>query len=106
MSSWKLKLTSGSYIAIQTQMDTNDDPNYKWWSVDWTKWIDFVEMKFHLNEKIEWHCMQLELNFNSINIEFRLNWIELKFLIVQSWHTIIVDKDKNGILKWCFIVFF
>jgi hypothetical protein len=25
----------------------------------WKKWFDFVEIKFHLNENIEWHCMHL-----------------------------------------------
>jgi len=24
-----------------------------------------MEIKFHSNENIEWHCMQLELNSNS-----------------------------------------
>jgi hypothetical protein len=33
------------------------------------KWINFVKFKFQLNENIEWHCMQ-----------FELNWIGLKFL--------------------------
>jgi hypothetical protein len=26
------------------------------------RWIDFVEIKFHSRENIEWHCMQLESN--------------------------------------------
>jgi hypothetical protein len=26
------------------------------------KWIDFMKIKFHMNENIEWHYMQLELN--------------------------------------------
>ncbi len=26
------------------------------------KWIDFVEIKFHAKENIEWHCRQLELD--------------------------------------------
>jgi len=26
------------------------------------KWNYFVKIKFHLNENIEWHGMQLELN--------------------------------------------
>ncbi len=25
------------------------------------KWIDFIEVKLHSNENIEWHWMQLEL---------------------------------------------
>jgi hypothetical protein len=32
-----------------------------------------VKTKFHLNENIEWHCMQLE--FNSIQI----HWMEFEF---------------------------
>jgi hypothetical protein len=32
----------------------------------------FVEIKFHLNENIPWHCMQLELI-----------WIEVKFSAIQ-----------------------
>jgi hypothetical protein len=34
----------------------------KWWK----KWVDYLEIKFHLNENIKWHCMQLEVNSNSI----------------------------------------
>jgi hypothetical protein len=34
-------------------------------TINWLKkTIDFVKIKFSLNENIEWHCMQLE--FNSI----------------------------------------
>jgi hypothetical protein len=32
------------------------------------KWIDFVETKFHLNENIGCHCMQLEMELNLIQI--------------------------------------
>ncbi len=35
-----------------------------WWKI----WIDFGKMKFHLNEYIEWHCMELELNWIKIQI--------------------------------------
>jgi hypothetical protein len=31
------------------------------------KWIDFMNIKFHMNENIEWHCMQLELNWIELN---------------------------------------
>ncbi len=34
--------------------------------------IDFVKIKFHSIENIEWHCM--ELNW----IEIQLNWIQIK----------------------------
>ncbi len=37
--------------------------HYQRW---WKKWVDFVKIMFHLIENIEWHCMQLELNTNSI----------------------------------------
>jgi hypothetical protein len=30
------------------------------------KWIDFVEIKFHLNGNIEWYCMQFDLKFHSL----------------------------------------
>jgi hypothetical protein len=36
----------------------------KWWENE----IDFVKIKSHLNENIKWHCMQLELNWNSIQV--------------------------------------
>ncbi len=41
--------------------------HYWWWINLWKIWIDFVKIKFHFNETIEWHCMQLE--FNPIPIE-------------------------------------
>lgn len=41
------------------------------------KWWKKLEIKFNLNENIEWHCKQLELNSNLI--DFSLNSIELKF---------------------------
>ncbi len=38
------------------------------------KWIDFVETKFHLNENIECHCMQLEMELDLIqNFKFNKN---------------------------------
>ncbi len=46
-----------------------------------------MEIKFHTNENIEWHCMQLELNpipklnyniLNSSLTKFNLNSIGLK----------------------------
>jgi hypothetical protein len=33
-----------------------------------------VKIKFHLNENIEWDCMQLELNSNSIEEKWIANW--------------------------------
>jgi len=41
------------------------------------KWVDFVKIKFHLNENIEWICkMQLELD--------AINWIWIQFLELNS----------------------
>jgi len=40
----------------------------KWWK----KRIIFVKIKLHLNENIEWHCMQLEFSWiiiQSISIQ-------------------------------------
>jgi len=45
----------------------------------WKKKVDFVKIKFHLNENIEWHCMHLELNQNLLI----LNPIEFKYI---DWH--------------------
>jgi hypothetical protein len=37
---------------------------------------NFMKIKFHLNENIEKHCMQLELNVNSKKFnQFKFNWI-------------------------------
>jgi hypothetical protein len=41
-------------------------------------------MKFHLNEDIEWHCMQLKLNSNTLNqIHIPLNQIEIQLNSIQ-----------------------
>jgi hypothetical protein len=50
--------------------------------MNWWKYIiDFVEIEFHSNEYIEWHCMHLKLNFklvdlnsNSIEEKWDANW--------------------------------
>jgi hypothetical protein len=47
------------------------------------KWIDFVKIKFHSNENIKWHCMQIKLNWNWIEIQiiqFKNNWIKFKYI--------------------------
>jgi ABC-type transport system substrate-binding protein len=51
---------------------------YQWWWNDEKK----MEIKFHLNETIEWHYMQLEFNFdlfyfNPNLIQFEFNWIQI-----------------------------
>ncbi len=45
----------------------------------WKNWIDFVKMKFQLNKNIEWHCMQLALNWIYVNwTEFKFYWIHIQ----------------------------
>ncbi len=41
-----------------------------------------IKIKSHLNENIEWHCMELELNsnFNPNATKFKLNWVEFESL--------------------------
>jgi hypothetical protein len=51
----------------------------------WNKWIDFVEIKFHSYENMEWNCMQFE--FNSIQI-----WLDLNLMKVGCIHKVINDK--------------
>jgi hypothetical protein len=47
--------------------------------------LKFVKIKFHLNENIEWHHMQLELNSKNL-IEFKyLHWIKFKFKFKFNW---------------------
>jgi hypothetical protein len=46
------------------------------------KWIDFVKIKFHLNENIEWHRMQFELKFLNL-MEFDMIWIYLNWIPIQ-----------------------
>jgi hypothetical protein len=33
------------------------------------KWVDFLKIRFHSNENMEWHCMLFELKF--------MNWIQI-----------------------------
>jgi hypothetical protein len=49
--------------------------NYQWRLLN-AKKNDFVKIKLRLNENIEWHCMQFELNWIEL-LKFELNWIEL-----------------------------
>ncbi len=68
-------------------------------AIKWSKkWVDFVKIKFDVNENIEWHCMQLELIefvFNQVEskvlnwikihwINFKLNWIEMKCKLIHK----------------------
>jgi len=34
------------------------------------KWFDFGKIKFHSNENIKWHCVQLELNWRKTKWKF------------------------------------
>jgi hypothetical protein len=43
------------------------------WLID-EKFIDFVTIKFHSNENIECHCMQIELDSK---FQIYLNWIQI-----------------------------
>jgi len=50
--------------------------------INWSqRSIDFVKIKFHLNENIEWYCMiEIELNWIEIKyINSNLNWFELNY---------------------------
>jgi hypothetical protein len=59
------------------------------------KWVDFVEIKFHLNENyVEWICiMQVELNVTQLN----LNWIEIPKLKWLEQNTISFSCGFNKI---------
>jgi hypothetical protein len=65
------------------------------------KWIDFLETtKFHSNENIEWHCMHLEVNWNSIDFNWiQIHWLEL---VLNSNST---KFNSKIILKWNWIEF-
>jgi hypothetical protein len=66
---------------------------YKWpglhvvtqWN-DEHKWVDFVKFKFHLNENIEWSCMQLELNPNLIKQKWDANWCIMYWKYAHHFH--------------------
>jgi hypothetical protein len=51
----------------------------------------FVEIKLHLNEDIEWHCMHLELNSNS----YLLKWIELQSNLIHFNNWIKIQLKIN-----------
>jgi hypothetical protein len=53
----------------------------------WNKWIDFVKIKFHSYEYIEWNYMQFE--FNSIQI-----WLDLNLMKVGCIYKVINDKRE------------
>jgi len=68
-------------------------------TINWWKKIDVVKIKLHLNENIEWHCMQFELNWIQI-FWFELNWIQIfwfEFKYIEgdlNW--IKIQLKRNG----------
>jgi hypothetical protein len=50
-----------------------------------------MEIKLHLNENIDWHCMHLELNSKS----YLLKWIELQFNFIQFHNWIKIQLKIN-----------
>jgi hypothetical protein len=86
------------------------------WSIDEWK-SDFVEIKFHSNENIEWDCMHLVLNVNWISnwTQFNSNSIEKKWYANwwRRFSNLLVNvmlKNKNfkntQIQKYTFPCFF
>ncbi len=64
------------------------------------KWSNFVEIKFHSNENIKWHCIQLELNWIQIQ-NFILNSIQWNFnLHPDSLQWIIYPFDSESIFEF------
>jgi hypothetical protein len=63
--------------------------HYQWQSIDEKRLVDFVKLKFHWNENIEWHSMHLELNWI-----LGLNWIGFKFLGWNEIHLMFNAKPK------------
>jgi hypothetical protein len=56
-----------------------------------------LEIKFHLNENIEWHCMQLELNWNTLDS----NPLELDSYSIKLSLNLIEEKwDANWSKKY------
>jgi hypothetical protein len=54
---------------------------YQRWSIDENHWlINFVKIKFHLNENIGWNCNATWTKLNGI--ELNLN---LKFFFIQTY---------------------
>jgi len=46
-----------SFVLLHTSMTV-----INWWK----KWIDFVKIKFHSNDNIEWCATWIEFKFNQI----------------------------------------
>jgi hypothetical protein len=59
--------------------------HYQWQS------IDGKNDKFHSTENIEWHCMQIESNRNSIKEKWDVNWWRIE---IYSWLWCWKEKKK------------
>ncbi len=60
-------------------------------------------MNFSLNERTESHCMQIELKWNLVKIELKLNsnmlnviWIESDWIPIQQLDEDSIELKKNG----------
>lgn len=63
-------------LEYQINLVTNLDSmflcttSHNWLINWWKKWFDFIEIKFHLNENVEWHCMhRVQIHW----MEFQIN---------------------------------
>jgi hypothetical protein len=67
--------------------------HYMWQSTNKNKLIKkFVEINFHSNENIEWHCMQLEFKYIETKLKYikwNSNLIALKFI----WNKIELKRN-------------
>jgi hypothetical protein len=57
-----------------------------------------VKIRFHSNENIEWHCMHVELKFNSnilIEIWIELNWIPIQLKSIEKGWKLVKKILKN-----------
>ncbi len=76
------------WLRLCVVVHHSDNRLINWWKT----WIDFVQIKFHSNENIEWHCsMHLNLNWNSI-------WFNLDLIESNSNTLIGIWIDFNKIL--------
>ncbi len=86
---------------------------YQWWQLI-RKIINFVNIKFHLNENVGSHCMQVELKSNSLEyglnlnsfglIQLKRNGMQIDILNIQNLFVTMVliffNLWKNIYLKW------
>jgi hypothetical protein len=76
----------------------------------WKKWIDVLEIKFHLIENIEWICiMQLELNVTQFNsntqnmyFQSELNWTQhssIGYNIANVFTEILIELNLVELIQ-------